>query len=74
MEVWEPDELERAAQQADRVRALELCGGAFDDAAVAALPAFANLTVLGFSAASVCGRGFNALSQFKRLETLNLWG
>lgn len=74
VEVWERDELERAAQHADRVRALELCGDAFDDEAVAALPAFPNLTVLGFSAASVCGRGFNALSRFERLETLNLWG
>jgi hypothetical protein len=36
--VWEQDELQRAAQHAERVRALELCGEAFDDAALARLP------------------------------------
>ncbi len=72
VEAWEPEELARAAQHADRLRALELCGEAFDDEAVAKLPAFPNLTVLSISAASVRGRGFAALSQFKGLETLNL--
>ena len=47
VQVWEPDELQRAARHAERVRALELCGEAFDDAALGRLPAFPHLTVLG---------------------------
>jgi len=72
VEAWEPDEVQRAAQHADRVRALDLCGEAFDDEAVARLPAFPGLQVLAISAARVCGPGLRRLSGFGGLDTLNL--
>jgi hypothetical protein len=74
VQVWEQDELRRAAQHAERVRALELCGEAFDDAALARLPAFPHLTVLGLSAARVRGPGLAGLTGFPALETLHLYG
>ena len=74
VQAWETDELERAAGNADRIRALELCGEAFDDEAVAALPAFPNLKVLGLAATSVGGRGLSGLSRLPGLETLHLSG
>jgi hypothetical protein len=72
--IWENDGLQRAAQHAERVRALELCGAAFDDAALARLPAFPNLKVLGLSAAGVRGPGLAGLAGLPALETLHLHG
>jgi hypothetical protein len=72
VQAWEPDELALAARPADRVRALELCGEAFDDAAIAQLPAFPNLKVLALSATRVHGPGLRGLAGFPLLETLHL--
>ncbi len=71
-QAWEPDELALAAPHADRVRALELCGEAFDDAAIAQLPAFPDLRVLALSATRVRGPGLRSLAEFPCLETLHL--
>jgi hypothetical protein len=72
VQAWERDELALAARHAERVRALELCGEAFDDAAIAALPAFPNLKVLALSATCVHGPGLRGLAGFPLLETLHI--
>ncbi len=72
VQAWEPEELELAARHADRVRALELCGEAFDDAAIAALPAFPDLKLLALSATRVRGPGLRGLAGFPVLETLHI--
>jgi hypothetical protein len=72
VQAWELEELALAARHAERVRALELCGEAFDDAAIAELPAFLNLKVLVLSATRVRGPGLLGLSGFPVLETLHI--
>jgi hypothetical protein len=72
VQAWERDELALAARHGERVRALELCGEAFDDAAIAALPAFPNLKVLALSATRVRGPGLRGLSGFPLLDTLHI--
>ena len=74
VQAFEPEELQRAAQHAERVRALELCGEAFDDAAIARLPAFPRLKVLALTAAGARGRGLGSLSGFASLQSLHLSG